>query len=81
MEMLSLYDYLNRAAGAELGKKVAEEAFKQGVRIESKEIQNPTYEGKILMYPKQFLDSYFNPPAPKPDTPKRPEPKVDDLPF
>ena len=80
MEFLSLYDYLNKAAGAALGKKVAEEAFKQGVRIESKEIQNSTYEGKVLMYPREFLDKYFNPP-----TPKKPErtvdERMDDLPF
>jgi hypothetical protein len=81
MEMLSLYDYLNKAAGAELGKKVATAAAEQGVVIESKQIQNPTYEGKVLMYPREFLDKYFYPPAPKKETPKRPEPRVDDLPF
>ena len=78
MEMLSLYDYLNRAAGSALGKKVAAEAGKQGVLIETKEISNPSYEGKILMYPKKFLDNYFNPPAPGP---RRPEAEEDDLPF
>ena len=78
MEMLSLYDYLNRAAGSALGKKVAAEAGKQGVLIETKEISNPSYEGKILMYPKQFLDNYFNPPTPEPT---RPEAKEDDLLF
>jgi|TARA_R100000081_G_scaffold66507_1_gene34308 hypothetical protein len=79
MEMLSLYDYLNRAAGAELGKKVAAEAGKQGVPIETKEISNPSYEGKILMYPKQFLDNYFD--SPPPVEPTRPQAEEDDLPF
>ena len=80
MEMLSLYDYLNRAAGSELGKKVAEEAFRQNVPIESKEVSNPTYQGKILMYPKKFLDTYFNPPAPtKPE--RTVDERMDDLPF
>jgi len=77
MEMLSLYDYLNRAAGSELGKKVATAASEQGVPIKEKEISNPSYQGKILMYPKEFLDNYFNPPAPV----KRPEADLDDLPF
>ena len=75
--MLSLYDYLHKAAGSELGKKVAEEATRQNVPIESKEVSNPVYKGKILMYPKKFLDAYFNPPAPE----KRPEADLDDLPF
>ena len=79
MEMLSLYDYLNRAAGSELGKKVAAEAGKQGVPIETKEISNPSYEGKILMYPKQFLDNYFD--SPPPVEPTRPQAEEDDLPF
>ena len=75
--MLSLYEYLHRAAGSELGKKVAEEATRQKVPIESKEVSNPAYKGKILMYPKTFLDNYFNPPAPE----KRPEADELDLPF
>lgn len=81
MEMLSLYDYLNRAAGSELGKKVAAAASEQGVPIEEKEIQNPKYEGKILMYPREFLDKYFHPPAPKQEKPEKLQPKQDDLPF
>ena len=77
MEMLSLYDYLNKAAGPELGKKVAKEATRQNVVIETKEVSNPGYKGKILMYPKTFLDSYFNPAAPS----FKPEEDLDDLPF
>ena len=79
MEMLSLYDYLNRAAGSELGKKVAAEAKKQGVCIESKEISNPSYEGEILMYPKQFLVNYFD--SPPRVEPTRPQAEEDNLPF
>ena len=75
--MLSLYDYLNKAAGPELGKKVAKEATRQNVVIETKEVSNSAYQGKILMYPKTFLDNYFNPPAPE----KIPEADLDDLPF
>jgi len=80
--MLSLYDYLNRAAGSELGKKVAAAASEQGVPIEEKEIQNPKYEGKILMYPREFLDKYFHPPALKQEKPERiVDEDADDLPF
>jgi hypothetical protein len=58
-EMLSLYDYLGHAAGGELGKQVAAAASKSKIKIEVKEISNPRYTGQILMYPKPFLDEYF----------------------
>jgi len=68
-EMLSLYDYLKKPAGGELGKKVAEAAMKEKILIGSKQVSNPVYKGKIVMYPKSFLDSYFQ------------VEQVDELPF
>ena len=59
-EMMSLYDYLGRAAGGELGKQVAEAAAQAKVGFETKEVSNPKYKGLIMMYPKNFLDQYFN---------------------
>lgn len=59
MGLLSLYDYLGKPAGSELGIKVNEAAKKQGVRYNFKEIDNPKYKGKIMIYPKSFLDDYF----------------------
>ena len=61
-EMLSLYDYLGRAAGAELGKKVADAAANyegKKVKFKTKHVSNPYYEGEVMMYPKWFLDGYF----------------------
>lgn len=58
-EMLSLYEYLGRAAGSELGKKVAEAATKARVKIDSHQVSNKKYTGVILKYPKPFLDNYF----------------------
>jgi hypothetical protein len=58
-EMLSLYDYLGRAAGADLGKEVATQAAKEKVGFKTKTIKNPYYEGEVMMYPKNFLDKYF----------------------
>ena len=40
MEMVSLYDYLGRAAGSELGKQVATAAAKAGVKHEIREVSN-----------------------------------------
>jgi len=57
--MLSLYDYLGKAAGSELGTQVYKAANAQKVKITEKQVSNPVYSGKILMYPKSFLDEYF----------------------
>jgi len=61
-EMMSLYDFLGRPAGGELGKQVAEAAAKAKVGFETKEVSNPKYTGKVMMYPKSFLEEYFSPP-------------------
>ena len=57
----SLYEYLGRAAGAELGKKVATAASAQKIKLATQEVSNPKYTGTILMYPVSFLDEYFHP--------------------
>ena len=59
MEMVSLYDYLGRAAGPDLGKQVATAAAKAGVKSEIREVSNIKYTGPIMLYPKSFLDLYF----------------------
>ena len=59
MEMVSLYDYLGRAAGPELGKQVATAAAKAGVKGETRQVSNPVYKGPVMLYPKAFLDLYF----------------------
>jgi hypothetical protein len=63
VELMSLYDYLKRPAGAELGKKVYEYARKtnQAKRIQTREISNSKYKGTVLLYPKHVLDQYFAP--------------------
>ena len=59
MEMISLYDYLGRAAGPDLGKQVAYAAAKAKIKSEIREVSNPKYRGPIMLYPKSFLDLYF----------------------
>jgi len=61
MEYLSLYDFLGKAAGEDLGKEVASEARKQGIEIKIREISNPKFTGNVLLYPKDFLEFYFRP--------------------
>jgi hypothetical protein len=57
--MLSLYDYLGRAAGSKLGKKVADYATIRKQKYQVKNVENPAYQGEIMMYTKEFLDEYF----------------------
>ena len=59
MDMISLYDYLGRAAGPDLGKEVANAAAKAGVKHSIREVNHRGYNGPIMLYPKAFLDLYF----------------------
>ena len=59
MQMMSLFDYLGHAAGSELGRQVAEAASMSRVKSEMREVSNPKYTGKVMLYPKAFLDLYF----------------------
>ena len=59
MKMMSLYDYLGRAAGPDLGKQVAIAATKAGDKHEIRKVSNSKYTGPIMLYPKAFLDLYF----------------------
>ena len=57
--MVSLYDYLGRAAGPELGKRVASAAAAKNIAFGSRHVENKSYTGEILLYPKSFLDEFF----------------------
>ena len=59
MEMMSLYDYLGRPAGSELGKQVAAAAMENFVKMETRHVSTKTYTGQIILYPKNFLDNFF----------------------
>jgi len=74
----SLYEYLGKPAGAELGKEVATEAKKQNIKFEFKEVETQNFKGKVMMYPTDFLDSYFRPL--REEAPKSSK-FEDDLPF
>jgi len=59
MKMMSLYDYLGRAAGPALGEQVAKKATGMGVKMETRYVKNPVYEGNVMLYPEKFLNEYF----------------------
>lgn len=56
---MSLYDYLGKAAGGELGKKVFDAAKEQNQPYQLREVSNPKFNGKVVLYTKEFLDKYF----------------------
>ena len=57
--MMSLYDYLGRAAGMELGGEVNKTALALKETIQEREISNSKYTGKVHLYRREFLDEYF----------------------
>ena len=64
---LSLYDYLGKAAGPALGKKVAAAATKSRLKLQTRAVSNPSYAGLVYLYPKDFLDAFFTKPDPMDD--------------
>ena len=59
MKMMSLYDYLGRAAGMQLGDQVAKVATAIGVKMDTRYVSNSTYTGNVTLYPEEFLKLYF----------------------
>jgi len=61
-KMMSLFDYLGRAAGPKLGWEVAKEANLQKTKTGIREVSNTRYSGPIKLYTENFLMSFFNNP-------------------
>jgi len=58
---MSLYDYLGKPAGSDLGKQVYLSAVRKNITVELREISNPKYTGNVMLYPESFLKEYFKP--------------------
>ena len=58
---LSLYEYLGKAAGQDLGKEVMKAALEcdEFIEIAEQKISTPAFNGVVKTYPKSFLDEYF----------------------
>jgi hypothetical protein len=59
-EFLSLYDFLGRAAGKDLGAQVYVAAERGSIAYLERSISNPSFRGKVKLYPKSFLVGYFS---------------------
>ena len=57
--MVSLYDYLGKAAGSDLGKHVAEFATSRKAKMETRTLNLPRYKGKVMLYERSMLDEFF----------------------
>jgi hypothetical protein len=61
IEYKSLYHYLGKPAGGELGKKVAEAATLRGLKLGKLDVNKDLVpSGFVYTYPIDFLDEYFN---------------------
>jgi len=56
---MSLFDFLGKPAGMELGREVCNEAIRRKVDIGKREISNKAYTGNVHLYPEEFLKEYF----------------------
>jgi hypothetical protein len=57
--LMSLYDYLGKAAGVKLGDEVNKAAQEKKIPYHSRQVENPKYSGTVMLYPKWFLDGFF----------------------
>jgi hypothetical protein len=58
-QFISLFDHLNKAAGPELGKQVAEYAKIRNVPFRVRYVQNKNYTGNVMLYQPEFLKEFF----------------------
>lgn len=58
-KFISLFDFLGRSAGGDLGKEVYAKAKELKKPTQQKAIINKTYSGKVMMYEHDFLVEYF----------------------
>lgn len=57
--MISLYDYLGKAAGKELGTQVKAYADLREIKKGFRDVSNSKYKGLVLLYDRSFLDEFF----------------------
>ena len=56
---VSLFDHLGYPAGTELGRAVHRVAKIKKEPIASRKVKTKTYDGRVMLYRKEFLIEYF----------------------
>ena len=59
VKYISLFDYLGKPAGKEVGARVNERAREFGIEDKKRFVRNKNYTGKVNLYPEAFLEYYF----------------------
>ena len=60
-DLISIFQYLgNRTPDQGTGAKVYQHAKNVGAKYEAGDLNTPSYQGKIMLYERSFLDTYFN---------------------
>lgn len=59
VKYISLFDYLGKPAGKEVGARVNERAREFGITCLKRFVRNKKYVGKVNLYPEAFLEYYF----------------------
>ena len=57
--MISLYDYTGKRDENGIGLKVNAYAMLKNQPFEQRELNLPTYKGKVFLYTEEFLNEYF----------------------
>lgn len=60
-EFISLFDFLGRPAGGELGKEVYAASKEAKQLTHSRQVKTKNYTGNIVLYKRSFLNEYFKP--------------------
>lgn len=70
-ELISIFDYLgNKTPDRGTGESVYKHAIAVGAKVDSKQVVTKNYTGKVMLYERAFLDSYFDALATETYTPK-----------
>jgi hypothetical protein len=58
-QFISLYDFQGHKDNEGHGKALYNYAISQGVKPQTRNIENPKYQGKVMLYPKSTIENFF----------------------
>jgi hypothetical protein len=58
-EFISLYDFVGHKDEKGIGKNLYNFAVNCGVKPLSRQVENPKYKGKVMLYPRSVIKSFF----------------------
>ena len=58
-EFISLYDFVGHRDEKGIGRNLFDFAISCGVEPQSRQIENPKYKGKVMLYPRLVIERFF----------------------